>query len=86
MRTWPIWSMRRITLRRFFWGTIVIPRENRNLLAGEEVVEDSDVLDDRPKLLPSRGVVLKTIEAGMTRCESGAAKQGSQCCNEPNQR
>jgi len=60
--------------------------ESQSLLAGEEVVEDSHVLDERPKLLLLRGVVLKTIEAGMTRCESGAAKQGSQCCNEPNQR
>ena len=60
--------------------------EDRSLLAGEEVVEDRDVLDERPKLLLSRGAVLKTIEAGMKRCESGAAKQGSQCCNEPNQR
>ena len=33
MRTWPIWSVRRITLRRFFWGAIVIPRRRWRIAA-----------------------------------------------------
>ena len=46
--------------------------EGRSLLAGEEVVENRDVLDERPKLPLSRGAILKTIETGMKRCESRA--------------
>src|SRR5580658_6354567 len=83
-------SVRGTKLRRFFNGGAIgyraLALESQSLLAGEEVVEDSHVLDERPKLLLSWGAVPKTIEAGMKRCESGAAKQGSQGCNEPNQR
>jgi hypothetical protein len=33
MRTWPIWSVRRITLRRFFWGAVVIRRRRWKVAA-----------------------------------------------------
>ena len=33
MRTWPIWSVRRITLWRFFWGAVVIPRRRWKIAA-----------------------------------------------------
>jgi hypothetical protein len=33
--------------------------EDSQLPAGEEIVEDSNVLDERPKLFLSRGAILK---------------------------
>jgi len=33
MRTSPIWSVRRIALRRFFWAAVVIPRRRWKVAA-----------------------------------------------------
>jgi hypothetical protein len=60
--------------------------EDSQLPAGEEIVEDSHVLDERPKLFLSRGAILKFTETSTKSGESGAQKEDSQCRNDPNER
>jgi hypothetical protein len=60
--------------------------EDPQLPAGEEIVEDSNVLDERPKLFLSRGAILKFTGTSIKSGESGAQKEDSQCRNDPNER
>jgi hypothetical protein len=57
--------------------------EKPQLPAGEEIVEDSHVLDERPKLFLSRGTILKPTGTRTERWETGTPKQDSHCHNEP---